>query len=371
MLNQILIPKKFSMRDTFGIDVASEAMIEGFEIPENLPGDLSLHADFLRSCIPKKDTGYRFRKELLSYLNFWWQYSKTDVLTLFGPTGSGKTSLFEQWCAYLGIPIFSLKGHNRLEPYEAFGQFVAGNGGETLWTDGPITMAAQYGLPVIINEFDRIAPTRSIIFNDVFENRAFPVPGKPGYVAQPREGFCVVVTANTNLVEDLSGNYGTANSHDTSILERMYSVKVDYPQDDDTETNIILEEIKDFGDDLLEYWFDQEGLTVSTSVGLKKGPSITRKEFATALVDYARQIRKQSKDSGSDAGDALERTISTRMLRKLARHAALSYRSAEMLGKSALHRALRTLVSNQATESTALALHEGLTAVFGVQENIK
>lgn len=85
-----------------------------------------------------------------------------------------------------------------------------------------MTLAAMYGLPVIINEYDRIEPGRTIVFNDVFEGRTFPIPGRSGVRVTPREGFRPVITANTNMVEDVSGNYGTASSHDTSLLERLF-----------------------------------------------------------------------------------------------------------------------------------------------------
>lgn len=44
-----------------------------------------------------------------------WFMNKLDPLYLYGPTGSGKTSLIKQLAARLNYPIFEVTGHARLE----------------------------------------------------------------------------------------------------------------------------------------------------------------------------------------------------------------------------------------------------------------
>lgn len=375
MLQSILVPKSFSLAATFGLDpneVDPSLTVEGFEIPD--PATLAdplaaAHAEFLRKAIPAVDPLYEFRKELIREIRFWWLTGEGDVLYLWGPTGCGKTSVFEQWCARLGIPMFAAKGHRRFEPHEAFGQFVGGENGTTPWMNGPVTLAAMYGLPCIINEYDRIASDRTIVFNDVFEGRPFPVPGKAGEVVVQQPGARYVLTGNTNMVEDLSGNYGTANCHDISILERLYPVQVGYPTDD-TEANVLTSVLEEFSDELLSYWFDQEGMKLTTSPGTtKEGAAISRSEFIGGLLEVTRRIRAQSKDGGNASDSALERTMSTRMLRKWARNAVLQAGAPEKLGLSALHLSLRKL-SSLATESTRIALHKAVESVFGIDEKV-
>mgnify|MGYP001000004476 FL=1 len=375
-LSQILVPAEFSLQATFGLDpnvVHPSIMVDGFQIPDPATladPDAAAYAVFLLSAIPPIDPNYQFRKDLIRSILLWWATGQGDVMLLFGPTGTGKTSLIEQWCARLGIPLFMAKGHRRFEPMEAFGQFVGGEGGTTPWVDGPLTMAARFGLPVVINEYDRIAPDRAIVFNDVFEGRAFPLPGKSGEVVTPQPGFRVVLTANTNLVEDLSGNYGTANSHDISLLERLFAVQVGYPEAE-TERRLLEKELEPFDDQLLSYWFDQEGFKLATDAGIKEGSSINRAEFIHGLLEVADRIRKQSKDGGNTSDAALERTMSTRILRKWARSAAEQAHAPEKIGLSALHLALKQRLSQLATESTRIALHQAVESVFGVGEIIE
>jgi MoxR-like ATPase len=374
-LSEVLVPVHYRLVDAFNLDpneVSPDLLAQGFAIPEPStfadPAKAELAAK-LRAAIPPRDPGYVYRKDVLSDIRYWTEAGLGDVLMLFGPTGTGKTSAYEQWCACLGIPLFSVKGHRKFEPHEAFGQFVGGENGTTPWVDGDVTLAAMYGLPVIINEYDRIAPERAIIFNDVFEGRSFPIPGRSGARITPREGFRVVVTANTNMVEDDSGNYGTASSHDTSVLERLFPVEVKYPTDS-TERKILEGVLAPFDDDLLAYWFDQEGIKVSTDLGLKTGSAVSRAEFIDGLIKVATHIRDSSKDGGNTSDVALERTMSTRTLRKWAFHSVGHSAAPERYGKSALHLALRKCLSNLATRSTQIALHMAVETVFGIKETL-
>ena len=375
MFDKILKPVVFSLQEVFNLDpneVDPQIGVEWYEIPDPSTLDDTVaasYAAYLRAAVPAIDPNYQFRKELVRDIRYWWLTGEGDVMLLWGPTGSGKTSVFEQWCARLGIPLFMAKGHRRFEPMEAFGQFVGGENGSTPWVDGPVTMAARFGLPCIINEYDRIAPDRAIVFNDVFEGRSFPIPGKSGEVVTPQPGFRVVITANTNLVEDLSGNYGTANSHDISVLERIVATYVGYPTDD-TETKLVERELEAYSDELLSYWFDQEGFRLSTSAGMKEGSAISRSEFIQGLLEVAKKIRAQSKDGGNTSDAALERTMSTRTLRKWAKHSVAQTAAPEKLGLSALHLALSKYLSGLATESTRIALHQAVESVFGVGEKV-
>lgn len=374
-ISNVLVPAEYPLAQTFNLDtneVDPGITVSGFAIPDPAtlsdPDEQKLAAN-LRVAIPSVDPNYQFRKDLVSAFNYWKTCSEGDVLFLHGPAGSGKSSLPEQVFARLGIPCFLVKGHRKFEPHEAFGHFILTEGGKTEWAPGPVMLAAQYGLPVIINEFDRIEPDRAIIFNDVFTGGAFPVPGKHGEVLRPRSGFCCVITGNTNLIEDTTGNYGTAHMHDISVLERICAIRVDYPEDE-TEKRLVMKEIEPFDDELLSYWFDQEGIKLSTEKGLLEGAAISRDQFAEGLVKVARDVRKMSKDSGNQSDAALERTMSTRILRKWAYHSVMHSSAPERLGLSALHLVLKKYLSSMATESTRIALHKAVETVFGVQETV-
>lgn len=367
---------RFPLGSTFGFsptDVNPSITIPGYVHP-----DLSTLQDspekavsaFLQGNVPPVDQGYVFRKDLIRELNFWYTQTSGDVLCLWGPTGSGKTSLANQFLARLGVPVFHLKGHKKMELIEAFGHYVAGPNGQTVFNYGPVTNAARFGGVVVINEYDRIQPSTAVAFNDVFEGGEFAIPGKHGETIRPRPGFKIIITANTNLVEDTSGLYQTASTHDISLLERLYSIRVDYP-DAEAERKVVAHALAGFDDKLLSYWFDQEGMRLVTKTGQKHGASISRDEFIQGIIDVAHKIRKQSRDGGNDDDSALERTMSTRIVAKWASYSAGMCGAATNLGRSALHYAMRKCLSDFATESTRIALHQAVEEVFGVGEIIK
>jgi cobaltochelatase CobS len=373
-INSILVPVAYSVREVFGFaEAPDDLLIAGLSIPENLPEECIAEAEFLRAHIPAIDPDYCFRKDVFQAISCWQADSdnrvSSEVLHLFGPTGAGKTSAYEQYCARLGIPLFSAKGHKGFEPHEAFGHFIAGPNGESMFASGPVTLAASYGLPVLINEYDRIAPSRAIVFNDVFEGRPFANPGRHGEVVTPSPGFRVIVTTNTNMLGDTSGAYGTASAHDISVLERLHSIEIGYPAEE-IELAIVESELAIVADDSLAYWFDQEGLRVGTDAGIKQGAAITRTEFASALVAFARKIRQQSIECGNEGDSALERTISTRTLRRLTKWAVRHMSAADVFGLSAVHIALDKVVAHAASGSTRVVMHQCLEACIGTGEKV-
>ncbi len=326
-------------------------------------------AAFVAANVPGINSDYVIRKDMLREFNFW--YTKTtDVLCLWGPTGSGKTSLPNEIFGRLGVPVFPLTGHKKMELMDAFGHYVAGPNGQTIFNYGPVSNAARFGGVVLINEYDRIQPSTAVGFNDVFEGGSFAIPGKHGEVIRPRPGFRIVITANTNLVEDTSGSYQTASSHDISLLERLYSIRMDYMAEEE-EHRVVASALAKYDDQVLSYWFDQEDMKLVTNTGTKQGAAISRDEFIKGMLTVATKIRKQSRDGGNDSDSALERTMSTRIVAKWASYAAGMCGAASNLGLSSLHYAMRKCLSDFATESTRIALHQAVEDVFGVKEKVK
>ncbi|HFB98027.1 MAG TPA: AAA family ATPase, partial [Bryobacterales bacterium] len=65
-------------------------------------------------------------------------------LLLKGPTGCGKTRFVAHVTARLGLPLYTVACHDDLTAADLTGRYLL-KGGETVWTDGPLTRAVRNG----------------------------------------------------------------------------------------------------------------------------------------------------------------------------------------------------------------------------------
>ena len=63
---------------------------------------------------------------------------------LKGPTGCGKTRFVAHMAARLGLPLHTVACHDDLTAADLTGRYLL-RGGDTVWTDGPLTRAVREG----------------------------------------------------------------------------------------------------------------------------------------------------------------------------------------------------------------------------------
>jgi len=324
----------------------------------------------LKKLVPKSNQAYRFRKEMVRDWLAWHKVSN-EALFLYGPTGSGKSSFMKEVCARLGMPLFQMTFSDDTELAEVFGHYVLGKNGETEFRYGPASLAAKYGCPVMFDEIGRGNPSTVVGLNGLFDEGApFVITGN-GETVVPHKDFRIIVTDNTNLAGDESGSYSTAMVQDKSIVDRVGMViQVGYPADEEREllADLLQQLVPD--DKALQYWFDQEGLQVSTDNGVRKGASVTRDDFIAGILQVRDMVRKQSRDCGNQDANALERTMSVRTLKRWVSY-CIAFIGAPNMGQSALHYAIERALTGTCTPSTKIAIHAMVKSVFGVSENLK
>jgi len=319
-----------------------------------------------KAAIPGVDEQYHFRQEVMRDLLAYMEMD--DPVHLYGPTGSGKSSVVLQMAARCEIPVFRITGSASTEAADVFGMYSLQNGA-TKFVNGPAVMAAQMGGILLIDEADRIPPDVLVGFNGITEGlKSFVVP-MTGELVTPVKGFKVIYTGNSNLSG--SSIYLTAKQHDPSIPERFVSTKIDYPESE-AEHAILMGELNatGFTDDQVAYLMDQEGAQLHINGIVREGSLISKSDWVSGLLQVAAMIRAQSRDGGNESSSALERTISVRSLGRWLRYTVM-FCGASAKGKSALHYALRRSLTNTCTPSTAVAIHTILTTVFGVKEDLE
>jgi len=332
--------------------------------------ELEEHESHLKTQIPRRRDEYIFRRELMRDLLAWHDFM-IKPLYLYGPTQCGKTSVVNQLANRLNVPVWSITGHRQLELAEMLGHYGLNEAGGYVWMDGPLTLAAKNGGWFMINEVDRILPTVLVGLNDILEMGDFTLSNKQGEIVHLHPNFRIVCTGNTNMVEDVGGNYNTAYIHDKSVLERFaMMLEVDYPGIEE-EQQMLEDVFASVDDDAMKLWFSEESLKVenedkSAPVQMLEGEFVTRKSFIAGLLRVARMIRIQSIDGGSESGSGLERTMSTASLIKWAQQCII-FRPATKFDISPLHYALERSLTNGSSATTKVVIHQIVHSVFGVE----
>jgi cobaltochelatase CobS len=108
---------KKPVSDVFGIDAPAHAMVEVYQ--ERTP------------YVPEIDQTYVFDKKQVKKVLQWLSGRYKKNLLLTGPTGCGKSSIIEQVAARLGIEVFRVACHGKLEFPEILGSTQLVHGGNT------------------------------------------------------------------------------------------------------------------------------------------------------------------------------------------------------------------------------------------------
>lgn len=313
----------FSVAETFGIKAPEKLRVAGFDTP----GPLT----------PTKKDSYRFRPSLLSDLLAWHRGIAPgrhhDGLLLTGPMGSGKSSLVVETAARLNLNLVQANGKRRLEIADLIGHHTA-IGGDVLFQDGPLTIAARNGWWLLINEFDLVDPGELAGLNTVLDGGPLLIEDNGGEVVHPAPGFGLICTANTVGLGDDTGLYAGTRRMNAALLDRFWVVEVDYPE------------------------ASEEEQVIHEAVPGLPGPVVAR------MVEVANEVRRLFAGDG-EAGQQIETTFSTRTLVRWA-YLAQQYRGAPKPLEHALERAL----TNRAEPETAAAIHGIVQRVMGEDQGV-
>lgn len=184
--------------------------------------------------IPAVNDSYVFRTtsllELLSYL----KQPDGDAFYIYGPTGSGKTSLLLETAGRLNWPVQSLTCNGRMEATDLIGQYVLrapapGADPVMAWQYGPLATAMKLGHILLLNEVDMMPPEELAALNDVLEGKPLVIGTNGGEIIKPHPMFRIVVTANTVGAGDESQAYQGALQQNIASMDRYRLLKVGYP----------------------------------------------------------------------------------------------------------------------------------------------
>ncbi|HAS88876.1 MAG TPA: cobalamin synthase [Desulfovibrio sp.] len=266
-----------------------------------------------------------------------WLMNPSDPLYIFGPCGSGKTSLIKQLSAKLNYPVFEVTGHSRLEFTDMAGHLSLDQGSMT-FQYGPLALAMKYGGMFLLNELDLLDPSTAAGLNSILDGSPLCIPENGGEVIQPHPMFRFAATANTNGGFDESVLYQGTLKQNIAFMDRFWLCEISYPE------------------------------TKAEAALLAKITPTLPEKLRTTMVDYVNEVRKLFVGE-ADTGDqnSIEITFSTRTLIRWA-DLTLRFQPLSQQGIKPITHALDRAIGFRATPETRAMLHELAQRMFTLSE---
>ena len=142
-------------------------------------------------------------------------------MILKGPTGCGKTRFVEHMAHKLRLPLVTVSCHEDLTASDLVGRFLFRNE-ETVWQDGPLTLAVRYGGICYLDEIVEARKDTTVIIHSLTDDRRILYIDKTGDVLRADPRFMMVLSYNPgyqSIVKDLK----------QSTKQRFASLVFDHP----------------------------------------------------------------------------------------------------------------------------------------------
>jgi cobaltochelatase CobS len=204
-----------NIKDLFGIEINERIKtVKGWAQPHETTPDV--------------DPDYEFRRELLAVVLYVLE-TEDEICLLTGPTGSGKTSVYEQVIARLNMPCYKVNFDADITRADFVGTWVLAGKDDMKFNYGVLPKAMREGAPLILDEWDCINPSVGMVLQPVLEGKPLTIT-ETAEVIKPAKGFKILGTSNTLGQGDSTGLYNGTQPQNFAQLDRYATVEVvDYP----------------------------------------------------------------------------------------------------------------------------------------------
>ncbi len=140
---------------------------------------------------------------------------------LKGPTGCGKTRFVEHMAWRLQRPLVTVACHDDLSASDLTGRYLI-RGGETVWVDGPLTVAARAGAICYLDEIVEARQDTVVVIHPLTDDRRLLPIERTGELLEAAPGFQVVISYNPgyqHAIKDLK----------PSTRQRFVALDFDFP----------------------------------------------------------------------------------------------------------------------------------------------
>ena len=148
-------------------------------------------------------------------------HARRLAVMLKGPTGCGKTRFVEYMAWRLGRPLVTVACHDDLSASDLTGRYLI-RGGETVWQDGPLTLATRLGAICYLDEVVEARQDTVVVIHPLTDHRRLLPVEKTGELIEAANGFQLVVSYNPgyqHVLKDLK----------PSTRQRFVALEFDFP----------------------------------------------------------------------------------------------------------------------------------------------
>ena len=148
-------------------------------------------------------------------------FERDLAVMLKGPTGCGKTRFVEAMAHQLGRPLITVACHEDLTAADLVGRHLL-EGGDTVWTDGPLTRAVKVGAICYLDEVVEARQDTTVVLHPLSDHRRQLTIERLGITLDAAPGFCLVVSYNPgyqSVLKDLKD----------STRQRMVAIELGFP----------------------------------------------------------------------------------------------------------------------------------------------
>jgi len=122
-------------------------------------------------------------------------YTNKIPFLLKGPTGTGKSRFIEYMAHKLDKKLITISCHEETSSTDLIGRYII-KGAETIWMDGPLTVAIKEGSIIYLDEIAEARPDVIVAVHSLTDHRRELFIDKLGVTVKAHENFMLVASFN-------------------------------------------------------------------------------------------------------------------------------------------------------------------------------
>ncbi|HHV59708.1 MAG TPA: CbbQ/NirQ/NorQ/GpvN family protein [Clostridiaceae bacterium] len=142
-------------------------------------------------------------------------------LIIKGPTGCGKTRFLQHMAYKLNQPLITVSCHEDLTSSDLVGRYLL-KGEETVWQDGPLTLAVRHGGICYLDEIVEARNDTTVLIHSLTDDRRILYLDRTGEVLKAHPDFMLVLSFNP-------GDQSIRKNLKESTKQRFSSIIFNHP----------------------------------------------------------------------------------------------------------------------------------------------